>query len=109
MQKNAVQMLQSLGYRVHAASTGPAALELVRSPMPIDLLFTDAIMPEGMNGRELARAATALRPGLKVLYTSGYSDDLLSQGGRLDPGVLFLNKPYRRIDLARMVRQALGC
>jgi FixJ family two-component response regulator len=71
------------------------------------LLFTDVIMPGGMSGRELAEKALKLRPGVKVLYTSGYTDNAIVHQGRLDPGVLLLTKPYRKSQLANMVRRAL--
>jgi FixJ family two-component response regulator len=70
-------------------------------------LFTDVIMPGGCNGRDLAEAAAQRRPGLRVLFTSGYSEDAIVHHGRLDAGVLLLAKPYRKADLARMVRVAL--
>jgi CheY-like chemotaxis protein len=74
----------------------------------IDLLFTDVIMPGGMNGRQLAVEALKRKPGLKVLYTSGYTEDAIVHHGRLDEGVLLLAKPYRRSDLARLIRTALA-
>ena len=61
-----------------------------------------------MNGRQLAEAAKKRRPELKVLFTSGYTEDAIVHHGRLDPGVLLLAKPYRKADLARMMRQAVG-
>jgi len=100
--------LRGLGYRVLAAGSGPEALEVLRERGDIDLLFTDVVMPGGMSGRELAEAARALRPALKVLYTSGYTEDALVHHGRLDPGVHLLVKPYRRADLALRVREALA-
>lgn len=66
--------LVSLGYRVICACHGPEALEVVRQREDIDLIFTDMVMPRGMSGRELAVAARAVRPNLKVLYTTGYAD-----------------------------------
>jgi hypothetical protein len=65
-------------------------------------------MPGGMGGRELVQKALELRPGIKVLYTSGYTENAIVHHGRLDPGVMLLNKPYRRVDLARKIRAALG-
>jgi PAS domain S-box-containing protein len=99
--------LAALGYKVIAAADGPAALEVLRSGAPIDLLFTDVVMPGGMDGGELAEAARALRPGLPVLFTSGYTERGIVQRGRLEPGVHLLNKPYRRQDLAEKVRELL--
>ena len=99
--------LKTLGYRVIAASNGPAALELLRRPGDIDLLLTDVVMPGGMNGRQLAEQAHAIRPGLKVLYTSGYTENAIIHHGRLDPGVQLLSKPFRKVELARKVRAVL--
>ena len=74
----------------------------------IDLLFTDVIMPGGLNGPQLAAAARSARPGLPVLYTSGYTENAIVHHGRLDPGVHLLNKPYRRNELACKIRQVLA-
>jgi PAS domain S-box-containing protein len=100
--------LQSLGYRTVGAANGPAALNLIEDGQAFDLLFTDVIMPGGMSGRELAEKVLKLRPGIKVLYTSGYTDDTIMRQGRLDEGVLLLQKPYRKGQLAQMIRKALG-
>ena len=74
----------------------------------IDLLFTDVIMPGAMNGRHLVDEALKRRPGLKTLYTSGYTENAIVHHGRLDSGVLLLAKPYRKSELARMIRLALA-
>lgn len=103
----AVSQLVSLGYRVFQAGDGPEALQLLARHADIELLFTDVVMPGGMNGRQLAEKALARRPGLKVLYTSGYSADVLVHDGRVAPGVTLLAKPYGREDLARKVRMTL--
>ena len=99
--------LAALGYTVIEAEDGRRALEIIGQRADIDLLCTDVVMPGGMNGRQLADEATRVRPGLKVLYTSGYTENAIVHQGRLDPGVLLLSKPYRRADLARKVREAL--
>ncbi len=99
--------LEQMGYRVTVASSGPAALEIIRQQPAIDLLFTDVVMPGGMSGRELGDAARRLRPDLKILYTSGYSEQAIVHHGRLEPGVKLLSKPYRRADLAQKVRHVL--
>ena len=100
--------LTALGYRAVAAADAAAALDKLKSGERVDLLFTDVVMPGGISGRQLADEADRIRPGMKVLYTSGYTDDTVMHHGRLDPGVLLLQKPYRKDELARMVRQALG-
>lgn len=100
--------LAALGYQVVSAGDGPEALEIIRKQQDIDLLFTDVIMPGGLNGRELAEAARAIRPELKVLFTSGYTENAIVHHGRLDPGVTLLGKPYRRSELAAKVREALA-
>jgi len=96
-----------LGYRTLSASNGPEALNVLRSSEPIDLLFTDVIMPGSINGRELSIEALKLRPDLKVLFTSGYTENAMDHDGRLEQGVQLLRKPYRRSDLASMIRAAL--
>jgi CheY-like chemotaxis protein len=100
--------LQSLGYRTLGAADGTAALRLVDNGEPFDLLFTDVIMPGGMTGRLLADEVAKRRPGIKVLYTSGYTDNAVAHQGRLDSGVLLLTKPYRKSQLATMVRRTLS-
>jgi signal transduction histidine kinase/CheY-like chemotaxis protein len=99
--------ISNLGYRTLSASNGPEALNVLRSPEPIDLLFTDIIMPGSINGRELSIEALKLRPDLKVPFTSGYTENAIDHDGRLDQGVQLLRKPYRRSDLANMIRVAL--
>ena len=100
--------LAQLGYRAILTANGPEALAEIEKGLAFDLLFTDVIMPGGMNGRQLADAARVQRPQLRVLFSSGYTEDALFHHGRLDPGVLLLPKPYRRSDLARMIRRALN-
>ncbi len=100
--------LERLGYRVIEASDGPSALTVLQARADIELLFTDVMMPGGMSGRELAEAAHRLRPGLPVLYTSGYAADALTKDGQLEPGVLLLGKPYRHADLASKLQEAMG-
>jgi CheY-like chemotaxis protein len=106
----AANQLMALGYRVVEAEDGKAALELLRQDQPIDLLFTDVVMPGGMTGPDLARDARGVRPTLKVLFTSGYAEAALRKNtaGVGEHGSL-LNKPYRKEDLARKVREVLHC
>ncbi len=108
VRSHAEMLLQGFGYRVLTAAGGQQALDIVRQRQDIDLLFTDVVMPGGMDGPELARRALELRPELCVLYTSGYTENAIVHHGRLDAGVHLLQKPYRRGDLARKVREALG-
>jgi signal transduction histidine kinase len=100
--------IRSLGYLAVAAVNAAEALVVIDSPQKIDLLFTDLIMPGAMNGRQLADAALQRRAALKVLYTSGYSNETIVHHGHLDAGVLLLVKPYRKTDLAYMLRAALA-
>jgi CheY-like chemotaxis protein len=100
--------LNSLGYTTLTAANATEALEYIDGVKSFDLLFTDVIMPGSINGRQLADEAKRRRPSLKVLYTSGYTENAIVHHGRLDPGVLLLPKPYRKSDLARMVRTALA-
>jgi two-component system cell cycle sensor histidine kinase/response regulator CckA len=99
--------LTDLGYQVLEASTGVEALGILSSDEPIDLLFTDVVLPDGMNGAEVAKAAEGLRPGLKVLFASGYTKEALVYQGRLESGVTLLPKPYRKRDLAEAIRAVL--
>lgn len=109
VRQHVVAAVKSLGYKVSAAEDGPSALQFLTRPEAADLrlLFTDIVMPGGMNGRQLAEQATRLRPDLCVLYTSGYTENAITQQGRLEPGVHLLSKPYRRQDLAEKLRAVL--
>ena len=102
-----VDCLRELGYRVLEAHDGASGLRLIeRQADPIDLLFTDVVMPN-ITGRELADKARALQPGLKVLYTSGYTRDAIIHGGRLDPGVDMIAKPFTYQALGQQIRDVL--
>jgi CheY-like chemotaxis protein len=103
-----VALLSDLGYRVLKAHDAQSAFAIVNSGMKIDLLFTDVVMPGPMRSVELARKAKALLPGMAVLYTSGYTENSIVHGGRLDAGVELLSKPYTREALARKVRHVLA-
>lgn len=105
------RQVESLGYRVIEATNALEALRCLTGRPDIDLLFTDVVMPGGMSGRQLADAAQKIKPGLPVLYTSGYSEDEIVHQGRLDQGVILLSKPYLRLHLAEKLFQALhsGC
>ncbi|MEY4879034.1 MAG: hypothetical protein RJB62_503, partial [Pseudomonadota bacterium] len=105
------RQLESLGYHVTSAHNGAEALEALEALKrngDYDLLFTDVVMPGGVNGRQLAVAVAELYPNLPVLFTSGYTENAIVHHGRLDPGVHLLNKPYRLQDLAAKIRLALA-
>jgi CheY-like chemotaxis protein len=99
--------LHSLGYATLEAANAAEALAIVDAGDAFDLLFTDIIMPGYMNGRQLACAVQRARPGTPVLFTSGYTENAIVHHGRLDSGILLLPKPYRKSELARMIRKAL--
>jgi len=103
-----VAQIQSLGYRTFAAGNAGEALALIDQGEAIDLLFTDVIMPGSINGWQLAIEALNRRPSLKMLFTSGYAEKTLLDDRRLDAGALLLAKPYRKADLAKMIRSALA-
>ena len=100
-------ILRGLGYGVVEATAGHDALRLLESRPEIRLLFTDVGLPGGFNGRELADEATRRRPGLKVLFTTGYARNAIVHQGRLDPGVELIVKPFTAAGLAAKVRQVL--
>jgi CheY-like chemotaxis protein len=107
VRKSVSRQLESIGYRTIAAADGAEALAVVDSGAAFDLLFTDVIMTGTMNGRQLANEVAKRRPGVNVLFTSGYTEDAIVHHGRPDPGALLLAKPYRKVELARMVRTAI--
>lgn len=99
--------LHSLGYVTLDAANATEALAIANAGHPFDLLFTDVIMP-GINGRQLANEILRIKPDLRVLFTSGYTENAIIHHGRLDEGVLLLAKPYRKSDMAIMIRKALA-
>ena len=100
--------LHSLGYVTLDAANAAEALGIVEAGKDFDLLFTDVIMPGAMNGRQLANELQKRKSRLKVLFTSGYTENAIIHHGRLDSGVLLLAKPYRKSDMAAMIRKALA-
>jgi CheY-like chemotaxis protein len=103
------KVLERSGFEVLEASSGVAALALWDTDKPqIDLLLTDMVMPDGMSGRQLAERLKADNPQLKVLFSSGYSTELLGKDLALQEGVNFLQKPYPPSKLLQTVRTALG-
>ncbi|GAB3551382.1 hypothetical protein GCM10027343_35520 [Noviherbaspirillum agri] len=103
-----VGMLGDLGYKVLQASDAQSALDIVEQGSKVDLLFTDVVMPGSLRSTELAKRAKEMLPELAVLFTSGYTQNAIVHGGRLDPGVELISKPYTRQQLARKVRQVLA-
>jgi len=102
-----VELLTELGYRVLKAKDAASALIVVESGVAIDLLFTDVVMPGTMRSTELARKARERLPDIAVLFTSGYTENAIVHGGRLDAGVNLLSKPYSREMLAAKIREVL--
>ncbi|HZL30567.1 MAG TPA: ATP-binding protein [Pseudolabrys sp.] len=102
-----VEILSELGYGVLAAAAGAVALEIIERRDDIDLLFTDIVMPGGMNGRQLAEEARRLRPRLKVLYTTGYTANAIVHHGRVDPDVELITKPFSFKSLGQKIRALL--
>jgi len=99
--------LQALGYTAHSAASAAEAMAMVYDDVNFDLLFTDVMLAGGMNGPQLADELRRYKPGLKVLFTSGYTENAVLHHGRLDMRVHMLPKPYRRAELARMLRLVL--
>jgi len=108
VRKMAVSILEGLGYRVHQACDGKSALDMLHGADHIDLLFTDMIMPNGVSGQDLIEAARRLRPDMKALLTSGYSEQFVTTRDDVIQDVQLLGKPYRRDKLADAVRRALS-
>lgn len=103
----ACRMLERLGYDVLQSDTAAGALDILSDEAGIDLLFTDVVLPGGMSGIELADAARQTRPGLRILYTSGYAPELVLDANSADQGAPLVSKPFQSDDLARMVRRVL--
>ena len=108
VQSTVLEMLSGLGYTVLKADDAEQALVVLQSGIHVDLLFTDVVMPGRLKSPEMARKAVQLQPGLKVLFTSGYTQNAIVHGGRLDPGVELLSKPYGRDTLAQKLRSVLS-
>jgi PAS domain S-box-containing protein len=108
VRKLVLGMVDSLGYRTISAIDGPSALEALERVGKVDLLFTDVVLPRGMNGAVLAKAAQERQAGLRVLYMSGYTRNAILHNGALDEGVQLITKPFRKADLALKLREVLG-
>ena len=101
--------LRNLGYEILEAEDGATAIDLLEKTPKIDLLFTDLVLPRGMDGKVVAKKFQQKNSKIKVLYTSGYSKDDIAHQGSLDASELFLSKPYKIETLARKVRASLDC
>ena len=99
--------IKGLGYEVTSVTAGQEAMGLLEKGECFDLLFSDVVLPQGMSGVELSRLAATRCPGLKVLLTSGYPEDVFEQHGRPEEGTLLLRKPYRGKELAETLRKVL--
>jgi PAS domain S-box-containing protein len=107
LRRLAVSIISHLGYKVLVASDGPSAIEVLDNTAQIDLVFTDVVLPNGMNGSKIADYARTRHPAVKVLLTSGYNENIIVHDGALDEGVALLPKPYRRAELARRISDIL--
>ena len=107
MREHTARLLRQLGYRVIEAVDGGAALRVLDDERDLNLLFTDVGLPGGLNGRQLADEVGRRRPGLKVLFTTGYARDAIIHQGRLEPGLHLIVKPFTFAGLATKVRQVL--
>lgn len=108
VRETVVAMLRELGYRTLTARDGQSALSILESGVPVDLLFTDVMMPGALKSTELARRVREQHPGVAILFTSGYAADAIVHEGRLDAETELLSKPYSREELARKLRSVLG-
>ncbi|WP_417281756.1 PAS domain-containing protein [Bosea eneae] len=102
-----VEQLEELGYAVIEADEGPSAMRIIDSKQPIDLLVTDVGLPRGMNGRQLADAARQRRPGLEVLFVTGYAENAVLNHGHLEPGMHIMTKPFEMEIFAQRVRDLI--
>lgn len=107
VQKSVSDILTGLGYRVQTASDAQSALAIIESGKKFDMLFTDVVMPGPLKSSELAKIAKAKLPDIAILFTSGYTQNAIVHGGKLDAGVELINKPYRYLDLARKIRTVM--
>ena len=100
-------VLRDLGYKILEAADAASAISILSSDIQIDLLFTDVVLPDGVHGKKIAEHAKEMRPGIKILFTTGYTRNAIVHNGRLDPGVNLLNKPFTFDGLAVKVRKVL--
>jgi signal transduction histidine kinase/ActR/RegA family two-component response regulator len=107
VRKAVLDQLESLGYQVSPAASGPVGLERLREDPDFDLLLTDVVMPWPLNGKQLADEVARRWPGMRILFMSGYTENAMLKHGHLAPDARLLGKPFRKADLARAVRRAL--
>jgi len=107
VRRDPVIFLRDQGYEVVEAGDGKEAIERLKDGLPFDLLFTDVVLPGGMNGVEIAEQAKRINPGIKVLFTTGYAENAIVHHGKLDAGETLVNKPYRQAELLGKVRAML--
>ena len=107
VRESAVNILSERGYEIVVAVDGKEAIKHLNDGQHFDLLFTDVVLPGGIDGIEIAEQAKQLQPDIKVLFTSGYAENSIVHNGELDPSVTFVNKPYRRAELLEKVRHIL--
>ena len=101
------EVLADAGFAAIEAADGPSALTIIESNARIDLLITDVGLPGGLNGRQIADAARVQRPGLKVLFVTGYAENVASQGSQMDAGMSLITKPFEIATLAQKIREVL--
>lgn len=104
-----VETLDEMGYHTLEAEDGMEALEILRSDVPVDLLISDVGLPGAMNGRQVADAARAVRPGLRVIFITGYAENVLANKGQLETGMQVLTKPFSMDVLASRVQEVINC
>jgi CheY-like chemotaxis protein len=100
-------LLQDAGYRVMEAADGPEGLKILQTDVRVDLLITDVGLPGGMNGRQVADAGRIMRPGLQVLFITGYAENAAVGNGHLEPGMQVMTKPFSIEALAKKVREMI--
>ncbi len=102
------EVLEDLGYAAIEAADGASGVQVLQSDVRIDLLVTDVGLPGGMNGRQVADAARVVRPGLKVLFITGYAENAALSHGHLEPGMHVLTKPFAMDVLAARIRELIA-
>jgi CheY-like chemotaxis protein len=102
-----LEVLEEAGYSAIEAEDGPSGLKLLEAAGPIDLLITDVGLPGGLNGRQVAEAARVVRPGLKVLFVTGFAENAVLESGHLEPGMAVITKPFVMADLAARIEEMI--